>query len=683
MSTWDEVFQIENLRRAWRWVRSNPDAQFKAYFRELYTLYAIADDTLLTDLQRRLRRQVYQPKPACKLFLPKPSGILRPYTLLTIEDQVAYQAAVNVIAELLFPRARHRYNKEVFGHLYAGKTSQWFYRKWSDGYALFNGALRKAFADGYRVTASFDLTACYDSLDHGVLRQFLEELHCDSECCRVFTGWLSAWTATDARYYHNHGIPQGPQPSGLVAEVVLQHFDSHRGRERRVRYFRYVDDIRMFAKTERELRQMLVRLDMLSKDIGLFPQSSKIDIHEVKDIETELKSLSNPVESVVKRTSISQERLRKRIVALSPRFKVSDSTRFKYLLGRALPNSELTNRLWHIYEKAPAYYPNIARYLCKYKRLPRAAARRLLKEIKRQTLYPAICAEFVQTLDGRVPRPLVAKADSLLKEMWKPATLRPTLLAAVGRYLLRRDRLTFNQAKYACQHPKSWWARSQLVLCLSDRLFGKPSLAWLANRALRDHYAEVAMAAASLVLRENIPVERPRRRIHSTAAKMMKKLGIIQRVRLEPCGIHLYLTRLVGVVPEIRWRAFFGADHVKVESHAVFCRACMETNITAWVNAMDVFNDWLLGALYRHDKSLGAYSAIGSVIGSTKLSQKYPDIHAMVKSVHEKRYGSALSHAKERRTGRPTQPVKFAYLKTAKKLVRVAIVELSAKWGVS
>jgi hypothetical protein len=93
MGTWDEVIKLENLQRAWRWVRRNPDAQFKAYFRELYTLYAIADDALLADLQDRLRRRVYQPKPACKLFLPKPSGILRPYTLLTVEDQIAYQVA--------------------------------------------------------------------------------------------------------------------------------------------------------------------------------------------------------------------------------------------------------------------------------------------------------------------------------------------------------------------------------------------------------------------------------------------------------------------------------------------------------------------------------------------------------------------------------------------------------------
>jgi hypothetical protein len=682
METWDEVIQFGNLRRAWRWLRTNSDAQFKSYFRDLYTAYAIADDALLADLQNRLARSIFEPTRACKVLLPKPSGILRPYTLLTIEDQIVYQASVNIIAERLFPRVRPRYNKEVFGHLYAGKTSLWFYRKWSEGYALFNAAAREAFTDGYKIAASFDLTACYDSLDHGVLRHFIRELRCDSDFCKRFTDLLSTWTATDAGYYHNHGIPQGPLPSGLVAEVVLQHFDANRKHERSVRYFRYVDDIRLFAKTERELRQMLVRLDMLSKDIGLFPQTSKIDIHEVKDIEKELKSISHPTETAVMRRVVDHRRLRKRIVAVSKRFRVTDPTRFKYLLAHAQPESSLTLRLWRIYEKAPAYYAAIGRYLRKYERLPITVAKRLIDETKKQTLYPAIAAEFVQVADGRIPTAYAHRAYLALKSMWRPRTLQPSLLAAIGRYLLHCEKLTFDQAKYACLRTKSWWARSQLVLALSDGPFGPPSLSWLVNKALRDQSTDVAMAAAFLVQERGIAVERPTGGIRPCAAKILRELGIIRRVRSEPCGIHMYLSRLAAGIPVIRWRDVFGGEHPLVERQATLCRAFVETNITSWVNAMDVFDDWLLIALYRHDPSLGKYvpGSVGSIIGSTRLKAAYPAILAMVKSIHEKRYESPLSHAKEKRTGRPTRPIKFSYLRMAKPLVRDAVLELAAKW---
>ena len=225
MADLDQLRSRENLRRAWRWIRSNGDASYKSYFRPLYQNFAVAEELLLDDLGDRLRRDIYEPQSATKLYHPKASGILRPISLLSVEDQIVYQAAANLIAEKLRPRVIRRYNKQVFGHLYAGKTSVWFYRKWSDGYKAFNDAARKAFNDGFVYTASFDLTACYDSLDHRVLRHFLGKLGHDQEFCNKVTGWLETWTATEQGIFHNHGIPQGPLSSGLISEVVLAHFD--------------------------------------------------------------------------------------------------------------------------------------------------------------------------------------------------------------------------------------------------------------------------------------------------------------------------------------------------------------------------------------------------------------------------------------------------------------------------
>lgn len=211
------------------YARPYPEAMYKGYFRSLYTAYAVSDEDALDDLRDRLRRGIYEPSHSSKVYFPKASGILRPYTLLTVEDQIVYQALTNAVAERLYPRVRHRYLKEVFGHLYAGKRSAFFYRKWDKGYSLMNDACRTAFEKGFVFGASFDLTACYDSIDHGVLCHFLRQCGLDDEFSRRLTEYLSRWTATNHRIYHNHGIPQGPLPSGLLAEVVLQHFDAHRG----------------------------------------------------------------------------------------------------------------------------------------------------------------------------------------------------------------------------------------------------------------------------------------------------------------------------------------------------------------------------------------------------------------------------------------------------------------------
>ncbi len=109
MADLDKLRTLDNRQRAWRWIRSSPDAAYKSYLRHLYRNYAVADDALLADLADRLKRGLYQPREACKLFFPKSSGILRPYSLLAVEDQIAYQAAVNLVAEKLLPRVKHRY----------------------------------------------------------------------------------------------------------------------------------------------------------------------------------------------------------------------------------------------------------------------------------------------------------------------------------------------------------------------------------------------------------------------------------------------------------------------------------------------------------------------------------------------------------------------------------------------
>src|ERR1039458_8424966 len=515
-----DAYETANLERAWRWIRSNPDSEYKSYFRAAYAEFALADSAMLADLRKRLKGSTYEPSHACKVFYPKKSGILRPYTLLAVEDQVVYQALVNVVAEQLYPHVRARYLNETFGHLYAGKASTWFYRKRSDGYGAFNKTARQAFASGLRFTASFDLTAYYDSLDHGVLRHFLSVIGCDREFCIVLTDYLSRWTATERRVYHNHGIPQGPLGSGLLSEVVLQHFDSNYGdlnrvrylryvddirlfaatarelREmvghldllsevvlqhfdsnygdlNRVRYLRYVDDIRLFAATARELREMVVHLDLLSKDVGLFPQSSKIEIHEVQDIESELKSVSRPPEAAVRRKDVDQEKLRRRLVELSPRFRVKNDTRFKYLLAYAAPSSRLNSRLWRILDERPDLYDCILPYFRRYKLLPRSVAKQIVFRIKDNPLYDAVTCALVGAAHGRVPPSLRASANRAEKALWKPRGLAVSLTACVGSWLLSEGLLTPKQADAAFRRGYGWWAVCRLLETLNEAHYSR------------------------------------------------------------------------------------------------------------------------------------------------------------------------------------------------------------------
>jgi Reverse transcriptase (RNA-dependent DNA polymerase) len=678
-----DAYDLANLDRAWRWIRSNPDSEYKSYFRKAYSQFALVDFALLPDLQKRLKRGTYQPSHACKIFYPKRSGILRPYTLLTVEDQIVYQALVNIVAERLFPRVQARYLTETFGHLYAGKSSVWFYRKWSDGYKAFNRTARQAFNSGLKFTASFDLTAYYDSLDHGVLRHFLASIGCDQEFCSALTEYLSRWTATQRRVYHNHGIPQGPLGSGLLSEVVLQHFDSNCGDPKRVRYLRYVDDIRLFAKTPRELREMIVKLDLLSKDVGLFPQSSKIEIHEVEDIEAELKSVSRPPEDAIKRETVDQEKLRKRIVTLSPRFRVTNDTRFKFLLAHASPSSALNSRLWKILENRPDLYDSIFRYFRRYKTLPRLVAKEVVTQIKRSPLYDAVTCGLISTAEGRLPKSLQASANKVIKALWKPKGLPPSLAAHVGSWLLREGLLTSKQADRIFHQDCGWWVTCRMLEALNDRHYSAGQVAAILNHCLTRESNDVAISAATEVVRRRVPVTAPTPDLNRSGAIVLNAFGVIATIPRGRCGISASMKGLLGkAAPDVNWRTVFGREYAKAERQALWCRAYSLTDMTAFVNALDVFNEWLLSRLYQHDTSLGTYTLgkIGSVLSSTRLKAGYPVILSLASSVHNQRLKSMLSHPTVRNTGRVTGQVRFSYLPIAKRLMLKAFKELKAKW---
>lgn len=679
------VYNLENVKRAWGWVKSNPDRVYKSYFRELYSAFSIAEKENLKTLATRLRRGIYVPSKACKIYFPKSSGILRPYTLLTVEDQIVYQSAVNVVAEKLYPRIKDRYYKENFGHLYAGKTSNWFYEKWKNGYSAYNNQAKVAYSKGFKFTASFDLTACYDSIDHKVLKHFLRDLKLSEEFCISFVDLLSAWTATDKDIFHGHGIPQGPLSSGLISEVVLRHFDD-RGKRKRsdaVRYFRYVDDIRLYAKDEKHLRIVLVELDKISKDIGLFPQSGKISIREINDITDELNSISMPVDDVIDFGTNNQDELIKELLQITPRYKVQNSTRFKQLLACASPSSKLTTRLWKIIDKAPELYDPISRYLTKYERLPSGIVKIILELIENQQLYQAIPAAFLGVLRGKLRIKDVSEVRAKLKSLWSISDVQDDYLGRLACMLVSINGLTEKQLQSVLTRNKMWWVKSQIYLAISPENISGKLIKELVIHGIKSHDNDVAIVSALIIGINGISVPLSKtQNINVYAINLLKEFGLVERNRAKQCGITTSLKKLMLSPPDINWKKYFGKEYFNVERHIIHASGYTETDATSWVNSLDVFNDYLLFGLCNNDSQLGSYvlgqTKIGSIIKSqpSTFSTKYPNVLKYMKDVHEQRYTSRLSHTRIGKSSKPTQQIKFSYIRKSLTMLKIALDEI-------
>ncbi|MEK6576230.1 MAG: reverse transcriptase domain-containing protein [Nitrospirota bacterium] len=683
----NDAFELNNLRRAWKWTLTNTDSLYKNYFRHIYEVYSVPDDNLLYYLKDRLKRGIFEPTDACKVYLPKKSGILRPYTLLCIEDQIVYQALANIIAEKLYPRVHKRYYKETFGHLYAGKRSQYFYRKWQTGHKKFGEAIRDACSKGFVYRAFFDLTACYDSIDHNVLKHFLEELEIDMEFISFLLKCLRHWTKADTerQIYQGHGIPQGPLPSGLIAEVVLSHFDNKRTAIRKIKYFRYVDDIRMYAKDEHHLRHMLVELDLLSKSIGLFPQSSKIDIRRITDVNAEIKSISNPPEPTHRRYGL-QKQIHKRLKELTSRYKISDETRFKYVLAHANPSLETSRRLLRIIRNYPHLYVAILRYFNRYESLPLELCRQLYMILKDDNLYPSFSSDIIRAICGKVPNRMIPPFNNHIKKLFNETDKigRSDLKAACCMWLLQNRVLNYQEIERFFSNNPNWWVMAASLSNVKKDFIGNPSYGALLNQLTKHKSTDISILAAYLLASNALELERPRSSLNKAAELMLKEFRVIARTKAVTCGIETALNSMLKVpISAIDWRTILGGRYTEAERKIIRAKGYFKTDPSAWVNVIDTFNDFLLDALFEHDSAIGNYQwgNIGGVLSPTSaFANKYPKIYKAVNELHSKRLESDLSHTKVKKTGKPTRPIKFSYIPKACKLIYDAFIELRDNW---
>lgn len=648
----------DNLRKAWKWLKSNPDRIIKDSYgmRKMYHDFTVTEDVFIDEIYTELRDGTYTPTPACKVYLPKPSGGLRPYSLLIIKDQIVYQALVNIIAEQLYPKIKNRYYKKVFGHLYAGGESTWFYKKWQTGYKKFNTVARGSFAAGRTYMATFDLVACYDSMDHQVLSHYLTEVGVQRDAIDLLRRCLVEWTSTDhnERIYQGHGIPQGPMSSGFLSEVVLQAFDSEKTYPN-VTYLRYVDDIWFFAENEQDLRTELVRMDRVCKKIGLFPQSSKINIEQIKDIEGKLKTVSGVFESI---EEIEKENYLKELKEVTPSYKINDISKFRYCAARANPSAVLIDRLWRIFENRPDIYPQLCSVIIRSGKLTKSSQRNIKHLLGSRNPYINIHASFIEVLcrinlsnHEAIKFSKIVKAKFGTGKVFRDSDSR--LTALVFEFLYKNKRLTPQQIKWICKSP-FWYTRREIANFLDH------NDSQHIKSFLFDSTQDVQLTAASNVVARDIQI--PAKTLRTLPHDYFNKFDLITAGVNEPCKINLILSKMLSQKINVNWKRLLDTRYRQALITLVNCSAAQSTDVGTWLNRLDVFNDIVIKALADFDVAVANIgNNYGAVLNDTTHAFyiKYKDICLSCKKIHDRRSSSIDSHAYETKTNKPTKPFKY------------------------
>lgn len=691
-----ELATPSNLQLAWRRISTGGNHQHKRFFRHLYHSYEIALDDNLKDLRARLQSLSWEPHSPDRIYQPKQSGLQRPLTLLGIEDQIVLQAFANVIAQRVAERRRPFLLKSVFSNIAQPKRSIFFLRDWHRTYASFSTRVEKHFKSGLTWVADFDLAAFYETISHDLLLRTAYPRLRDSDESRWLKACLSKWTSQRARNSVGHGLPQGPIASDFLAEVFLLPVDeamrSFPG------YVRYVDDVRLFARTETDIRKAVIQLEICCRERGLIPQVGKFAVREAKSMKEArgmLPSVGASQDSTDPRLSRSSaERLIKPAVGGRP-LRVLDKTRLRYVFYRANPSPRLLQLACLLLQRHPEHIDALAVYLSQYgfRRSIRDCCLAALAKTPYEYVQGEIwhiLARFYphpETFSGRARRRYVQQAIGILTNReasvavkWGAAHFLCAAQSATGTShtnILRRQDSGLLQAVIAPVLPSSAIENGALPRAYLRADSIEPAL------ALAPSMQATGLTPRALGIRAN--------ELTRQVANVFRRLGLVnaRRQRLDVVGE--ILERRYGVASAGQWRRLLRSEYIHAVGMLVQADSAFSSGPSYWLGHQNSFNQTLFLALQRSLASRGLAGVVTTQSGSGEMvnfgttlqstnafSTTYPGIANAFRAMNDRRNKLPGSHPYEKKTARQTKYLTAQERNRFVAVLRVAYAELSA-----
>ncbi|SDL72339.1 Reverse transcriptase (RNA-dependent DNA polymerase) [Pedobacter sp. ok626] len=295
-----------NINAELAWKRVKKDLNGKHFIAPLF-LTKILDhnyEKWIKYLNERFSAQAHFPHPMEIIEVPKGKGLIRPGSLINVEDNIMYTALVQECYPLILKQISWSQNVVDFAYILSDENlenADWF-KQQLIGWNNFREKSIEKVSTGYQYVIVTDLTGFYDNIDIQTLIFDLKSIGVDPEITAELSRYLNKWTQINGR-----GLPQSNSASDVLAKLYLDNVDQGL-RNAGFSHLRYVDDIRIFCKNLVEAKKALIELTRLLRKRGLNIQSAKTKILNSRQAMDEIEGLQ-PLIGVV------QEKFREEIIS--------------------------------------------------------------------------------------------------------------------------------------------------------------------------------------------------------------------------------------------------------------------------------------------------------------------------------------------------------------------------------
>ena len=218
----------------------------------------------INEIHCELKSGKYRPSPVKRTYIDKDDGTKRPLGIPTVKDRVVQQAVRNVIEPIFEPDfhpSSYGYRPKRSCQMAVAKAES-FTNRW-----------------GLKYVVDMDLSKCFDTLNHDMIVDCVNERISDGKVLRLIRAFLESGILEDGAFSETTiGSPQGGVISPLLMNIYMDKFDQ-KMKSLNIRIVRYADDILIFAKSKREAgRYKEIATKILEQELKLTVNAKKTHI---------------------------------------------------------------------------------------------------------------------------------------------------------------------------------------------------------------------------------------------------------------------------------------------------------------------------------------------------------------------------------------------------------------------